>query len=240
MRQPTLLFLLIVLFLLAPIKGTHGQINVTQEIIATNVTLVWEAQTYTPPFYKGKALLTDGGDVKIYAIPPTTLGNPLELGYVWKKDGQVINDASGVGRNFFIHESSIFGGSPLIVVEVYQDNQKVAVGAVRVPLVKPRVLLYPTLPLAGILFGTGVGDVSGEEVTIEAYPLFFTATSKNDPALTYRWRVDGEYAPNPLGNVGRLTLRGETAGSVGLGLSIHNTRNILERADDTITVTFEE
>src|SRR5688572_27784159 len=138
--------------LLLPTSLIRAQVNVTTETVAPNVTLLWEAQTYVPPFYKGKTLLADGGDVKIFAFPPDHLGDPSALRYMWKIDGEVRGDDSGIGRSFFIHRSGLFGGAPLIIVEVYRGDEKVGTGALRVPLVAPRIAVYPVLPLAGILF----------------------------------------------------------------------------------------
>ena len=219
---------------------TSAQVNVTNTVVVADTVLVWEAQTYTPPFYKGKALLPDGGDVRILAFPPTDLGSPYGLSYTWRVDGTVIPEASGIGRSVFMHRSDMFGGSPLIVVDVSLDGKQASTGAIRVPLIKPRVLLYPSLPLAGILFSQHVGATEGDEVSLEAYPLFFSVKSKADPALSFRWEVDGVPAQNPLGNSGRLILRSETGGTAALKLTIHNEQNILEAADGTITLRFEE
>lgn len=231
-------FLLFALCLIAPIFSARAQVNVTNEIIAADTTLVWEALSYTPPFYKGKALMPDGGDVKILAFPPLHLGTPYELSYTWKVAGTVIPEASGPGRSFFIHRSDMFGGSPLIVVEVSKNGQRVSAGALRVPIVKPRALLYPSLPLAGVLFGREQHTAS-DEAMLEAYPLFFSVKSKADPALTYAWKIDNTPVRNPLGNSGRLILRRQNEGVTSVGLSIHNEDHILEAADATITMQFE-
>ena len=221
-------------------SAAHAQVNLSQEIVASNVTMIWEAQTYTPPFYKGKALYVDGASAKVLALPPASLGDPANLSYTWKLDGEVQQAASGVGRDFFIYEPSIFGGSPLIVVEVARSGTKVATGALRVPQVKPSIVLYPSLPLAGILFGNKASSVEGDEIALEAYPLFFGVTTKMDPSLEYKWLVGDELAQNPLGNVGRLILRSESGGSVRVGLSVINSANVLERAETATSLTFEE
>jgi hypothetical protein len=218
----------------------RAQVNIVTQTISSNVTLVWEAQSYVPPFYKGRALAVDGGDVNILAFPPASLGNSADLTYIWKIDGRVDNPSSGLGRSFFRHRPDIFGGAPLIVVDVYRDGNKAATGALRVPQVKPQVLVYPALPLAGILFGNRARSIDGEEITLEAYPLFFGVQKKSDPALTYRWSVNDVAAQNPLGNAGRLVMRSEEGGTVNVEVSVANARNILESAKQVLSLTFEE
>lgn len=240
MKTPLTSLLLVAFVVTLPALGVRAQVNVTNDVVVTDTAMVWEAQAYTPPFYKGKALLPDGGDVRILAFPPIELGSPYGLSYTWKVDGTVMPEASGLGRSVFMHRSDIFGGSPLIVVEVSKNGTRASVGALRVPIIKPRVLMYPSLPLAGILFGSAVSAIEGNEITLEAYPLFFGVETKFDSALTYRWDINGRVASNPLGNTGRLTMRSESGGDVAVGLSIFNTQNILESAESSLTITFEE
>ncbi len=219
---------------------THAQVNVTNVAVSANVVLVWEAETYVPPFYKGKALLPDGADVRIMAFPPANLGDASALSYTWKVDGEVIDTASGVGRSFFIQRSDVFGGSKLIVVEVSRGGTKVGTGVARVPLVKPSVALFSSLPLTGILFGGGLDAPQGDEVTLEAYPLFFSVDTKSNPNLTYDWSINGEHVSNPLGNSGRLTLRKDAGGAAHVGLSLQNEVRVLETTSGSIDIVFEE
>ncbi|MBP9771404.1 MAG: hypothetical protein KBD16_00550 [Candidatus Pacebacteria bacterium] len=218
----------------------NAQVNVTDVSVTTNIPLLWETETYVPPFYKGKALLPDGGDVRVLALPPANLGDPSALSYTWKVDGVVVDTASGFGRTFFIARSDIFGGSKLIVVEVKRGDSRVGTGAIRVPLVEPSALIYPSLPLAGILFGGGTRAVASDEITFEAYPLFFSVPKKQTSDLVYEWSINREYVSNPLGNSGRLTLRKDAGGSAAVSISLHNQARVLETADASIEVVFEE
>jgi hypothetical protein len=232
-------FFIAIIAIIASNNHVQAQVNVTNDVVLSNVTLVWEAQTYVPPFYKGRALFADGADVKILAFPPTDLGDPSQLNYKWKVDGTVIQEASGTGRRFFIYESGMFGGSPLIVVEVSNGTATAGTGVIRVPLTKPRVALYQSLPLAGILFGTSIDKAVDQEASIEAYPLFFSVETRSDPSLTYQWKVDDISSQNPLGNKGSLFVRNENGGRTTLQLQIFNTANLLENAKNALTVQFE-
>src|SRR5688572_11234371 len=61
----------------------HAQVNVTTQFVAPSVTMVWGAETYVPPFYKGKALYVDGAAARILALPPAEFGDPSLLTYMW-------------------------------------------------------------------------------------------------------------------------------------------------------------
>ncbi len=217
----------------------YAQSNVTTVSITPNTTIVWEAESYTPPFYKGKALFPDGGVMRLIAFPPATQGDPESLEYVWEVDGMVDGEASGIGRQSYVYKSDFFGGAPFIVVTIKNAGKDVGTGALKLPITKPRALLYTDLPLAGIVFGRYESAVAGEEVSLEAYPLYFTTTTKSSPALSYTWTLNGTRQLNPLGNVPRLVLRSETTSTSTVGVSISNALRGLEVASGDIQVILE-
>lgn len=218
-------------------REANAQVNITTKNIVTNITLIWEARSYVPPFYKGKALMPDGGDGRIVALLPTNIDLGKNITYTWQVDGIVDGAHSGIGKNTYEVRSDIFGGSPLVVVEVSDENGSIGAGALRIPLAQPQVLTYADAPLGGVLFNTENPGSSGEELIVEAYPFFFTTTTRFDPSLSYRWTVDGSSVSNPLGNSGRIVVRSETeAGTTTLGVSIANSNRILENAHGKATV----
>lgn len=96
--------------IIAPAAGTTGIINATVNgmgltsgsaviyLRPASVDLLWEAtDAYTPPFYKGKALLPPGGTIKISAIPSASA--PKNLTYNWSRNGSVLGNASGFNKN---------------------------------------------------------------------------------------------------------------------------------------------
>ena len=49
---------------------------------AQSVDLLWQGETYVPPFYKGKSLWSDQSRITLFAIPQG-LGNPANLNYAF-------------------------------------------------------------------------------------------------------------------------------------------------------------
>lgn len=208
-----------------------AQVNIETRNITPNITLVWESDSYVPPFYKGKALMPDGGDGRIIALLPPEITPTNQTNYLWRVDGVVDGAHSGIGKNIYTVTSEIFGGSPLVSVEVSDAAGLIGSGVLRIPLVNPRVLVYADAPLGGVLFNIEAPRLTGEELTIETYPLFFTTKQRADPALSYLWRIDDITVNNPLGNSGRLVLRSESAaGTTTVGVSVTNSQRILENA----------
>lgn len=221
-------------------QSASAQVNVTVKNVPTNITLVWEASSYVPPFYKGKALMPDGGDARVVAFLPPGVQATSDMSYSWRVDGVVDGSNSGVGRSAYTIKSEIFGGSSLIVVEVSNTNGLIGTGALRIPLVEPLVLVYADAPLGGVLFNIENPRLTGEEVAVETYPLFFTTSARSDIDMTYMWRVNGLPVQNPFGNSGRLVLRSEEAvGTTTVGISVTNADRMLENASGETILFFE-
>ncbi len=237
-------FCLSLTLFLAAIGGifstVHAQINVTTNIVPTNTTLVWEAESYTPPFYKGKALYPTGGAVRVVAFPPEGIESPETLSYKWKVDGEVQGDVSGIGRQTFLFPGNLVSGSPLVVVEVSSNEGVHGIGVARVPTTALGVLLYHDAPLLGVLFNHAFTAASSNEIALEAYPLFFSTQTRNTPQLTHTWSANNVPLQNPSDIQGRLVIRTETPGTTTLSVVIENNDRILERSRGDVTVYLSE
>jgi len=90
------------------IKTKNGQtVTETLSFRPADVTLLWEADTYKPPFYKGHSNAAFGSTFRVTAIPEFfdkkgIRMNPKDLIYTWKKNYEVVGSASGYGKDSFI------------------------------------------------------------------------------------------------------------------------------------------
>ncbi len=80
--------------------------SVTKDIPITpeDLDIIWQANSYVPPFYEGKALFPPVGTVSFVAMPGfiDSNGNPVnpkKLIYTWSQDTTVLGDKSGYGKN---------------------------------------------------------------------------------------------------------------------------------------------
>src|SRR3989344_4032347 len=65
-----------------------------------SVDLVWEANTYTPAGYEGRALPTTSTEVTVVALAHQSNGQIVtNYDFRWEKDDKQIISASGVGSN---------------------------------------------------------------------------------------------------------------------------------------------
>lgn len=226
---------------------TNGGDYVKKELSwnPVGITIMWEADTYTPPFYRGKALLTPQARVKAVALPDNTGSqNALSAGnlvYVWEKDGTNISEASGYGKNSFSFVGPKPYGDAKIKVRASSVNDAIeSETRVDLALSKPFILFYEKHPLLGVWynrpFETDI-SLNRKEFSISAEPYFFSNETSEIPTLKYNWSVNGK----AVQNYGRtITLRNETgeSGTSAVVLAMNGTKQTFQSASQKLNIYF--
>ncbi|MBI3634314.1 MAG: hypothetical protein HY228_01705 [Candidatus Yonathbacteria bacterium] len=226
---------------------TNAGDEVTREFSFNPVglTVLWEADTYTPPFYKGKPLITYQASVRAIAIPnETNTKNALDaetLAYVWKQDGTASENTSGYGKNSFIFTAP----------RPY-ERTKVSVGAsslnntinsefkLAIPVANPFILFHEDHPLLGIWYNRPLGkelSLTKKEFSLRAEPYFFSKEIRGQSSLVYNWDLNGQAVNNP----GLLiTLRNEagTKGDSSLSFAMSGRQKTFQTADQSLLIHF--
>lgn len=211
------------------------------------VTVLWEADTYTPPFYKGKALMVPQANIKIVALSDSenTGGstNASKLVYTWKKDDLVDTRASGYGKNFY----SFVGPKPLTNTKVSLrvssfDDKMQSETNVYLPQVRPFVLFYEKDPLLGILYQKTLADkysLNKKEFSVTAEPFFFSNERGEEQSILYKWSSNGKSVQNYTKNI---TLRNNTGGegSSILSLSVKSVPQSFQSSSKDLRIDFTE
>lgn len=227
--------------------ATNAGENVTKELSwdPIGLTILWEADTYTPPFYKGKALLTAQANVKSVAIPDNTNGqNALSAGslvYVWEKDGVVASEFSGYGKNFLSFTAPKPYGDAKVKVRASSVNNSInSETRVNLSLSQPVILFYEKNPILGVLYNQPFGaetTLSKKEFTVVAEPYFFSRETSEVPTIKYDWAVNNKSTQS----YGRsITLRNDTGekGESVVSLSMRGLKQTFQNASKELRVHF--
>ncbi|MHB0978313.1 MAG: hypothetical protein ACYC1K_02860 [Minisyncoccota bacterium] len=209
------------------------------------VDLLWQGKSYTPPFYKGRSLWSNQGQVILFAVPHTSSpdGTPLRpsnLIYRWSKDGTVLGSQSGAGKNSITLTDSVLSLPQTITVEVLSDaNTIVGSKSIRLASITPSVLIYEDSPLYGPLFNREVGEkfvLGSQEVSFSAFPLFFSTVSNSAQNISYSWGTNN--VSEQPGS--KITFRApsEGSGSSNISLKIDNTLKLLQGTQRSFLVQF--
>lgn len=211
------------------------------------ITLFWEADTYTPPFYRGKPLLSPQASVKLIATPnsldPQKTLSAGNLVYLWEKGGVAIQGSSGYGKNYL----TLVGPKPYddtsIKVRVSSiDDTIMSEASTYLPLTNPFILFYDKNPLLGVLYNHPLGttlNLTKKEFSINAEPYFFSNEKGVAPSLKYTWSVNGKEVQNDGRNI---TLRNESSakGSSQVSLAMRGLKQTFQTGSKSLRVNFTE
>jgi len=226
-------------------KTPNGQIiEKIITIIPSSVDLVYEAQSYIPPFYKGKPLFSNQGVLRIIAIPNIVVNGKAvdskKLVYTWKSDGQILSDSSGYGKNVMIFNGGVPWKSTEITVMVQTIDQKIsAENTLILNPIQPKIVVYEDNPVYGILFNKAILDgftTSKTELSFVAEPYFFS-TQNSGLNLSYSWRMNDQSLSISKKSV-TITNKNNLSGMAEVGIKITNSSKIFQYAQTSSAIEF--
>lgn len=215
-------------------SATHGVISHDFTFNPSVINLVWEADTYTPLLYKGKALYSAGSSLRVVAFPTVMIGRTLiptnKLSYQWSRNDTPDTSSSGLGKNVFLFSGDQLNNEENVVVDVYSAGVKVGQGRITIPASKPTVIMYSVDPLRGTLLGNAFQNgfaLPQTETTLKTEPYFFSNISFARGQIKYSWSLGGEETTGPDAAKGLLTLRqtGSGSGSANISVDVQNNEN---------------
>lgn len=216
-------------------EGGSASLN----LIVSDLSLPWFAETYTPKWYKGKALPVANSVVRVVAIPQIILGvgtvRPQDLIYKWDLDDQE-GALSGIGQQVFrVKVSDLPGVSHRVRVLVEDQGKRVQKSGELfiVPAAGPRVMIYPASPLGGLnprVAASLIPANKRELMDFSAEPFFFSVVTRK--LLSYQWSVGGsEVGGAPASpNIITLNTEGLPAGEVPVSVSVDDQDEVVPPA----------
>jgi len=196
------------------------------------VDIIWQGNVYAPPFYEGKALWSNQSLVTLVAIPQG-LGNPDDLTYRWTKNGTVLGEISGIGRESMSFQDSIFSKPQIVKVEVLSvDEQILSETSITLVPIRSELLVYESNPLLGHMFHQEVVEkfkMKDDEVTFAAFPLYMSTTVRDGENLIYSWLTNG----GEVGVDNSVTFRSPDSGSGSANIILGLKNNLLIMPDIT-------
>lgn len=232
----------------ASISLPDGAVEKKITIRPAAMTLLWQAKnSYTPPFYKGKALPSPDSPVKVVALPEVRSGSgllsPKNMTYLWKQDYNNNQDGSGYGKNSFTYINDYLEDSNNISVTTSTIDRKYSsTASIDVGMTNPKILFYKNDLTLGTLWEQALGNshkIIGGEI-IEATPYFISQSSLRTPILTWDWFINDQRVSPPVYRKNTMPLRAQTgvSGTSRIKLEITNKEKIFESASKEINVEF--
>lgn len=217
------------------------------EVIPSEVDLILEPSSFVTPFYKGRSVLSPQGTAQVIAITNIIIDgvkiSDNKLVFKWKKDGNVLSEESGIGKNqlkIFATIQSVRGMD--IDLDVYYKNKLITNKGLSIQTREPEIVVYENNPLYGKMFNKAlVGNInigSQEEFEVMAYPFFFSLKSPTDEALKYNWYVNEKKVEDNEPKNKLLFRQTGDSGEASVFLEISNTKRILQSGSYNFNVLF--
>lgn len=221
-------------------------LRIDKKIILTpaDVDLLYESpDTYTPPFYKGKALPASEALIKVVAVPNQKSIDPKKNTsvYDWKRGYDAVESASGYGKNFFVFKNNYLNKSETVSVVTSGGTAGfTGTKSVAIAITTPNIIMYEKSPSEGILYNRALGNefgLTGGETTLVAEPYYFAPRNANSESLIYTWKVGGATIPLPV--IKNMLLISSEKGQSGVSrvsLSIESTPRLFQDASADLLI----
>lgn len=166
-------------------------------LVPQQVDILYDAPTYVPPFYRGRALPSAGGVMHLEALARLTKGgSPITnsaITYTWSRNGLVLGTLSGLGRSKIIIDApGLYGADTISVRASAVDDTLSATASIVIKDAAPILALYEDHPLYGVTYFNALQDLTpaSSDITVVAIPYFATITGLNDPAVRFNWLLN--------------------------------------------------
>lgn len=214
-----------------------------------DMTIMWEAvDAYVPPFYEGKKLPPREGILKAVAIPnfKTADGRSFKSQngvYRWERNGNVIAEASGYGKDSFSFKNNNIRSSEEMTVTASDiSGNHEATQVIDVQTYQPKILFYEKNGRTGITspFSKLTLDLTGDQSTVVAEPYFFSVVNNDPNTLGYTWTMNGNtFNLADINNKRTLTLQNPGgSGTANLGLALKNPNSLFQEVAANLKVAF--
>ena len=222
----------------------------TARIRPVEIHILWNSDSYVPPFFKGRALPGTSGTVSAYALVHfQTLGGTLipekDIIYSWYQNGARVAHLSGRGKSSATFQSPArFDADTIKMAAESLDARFSGSTTIVIPREDAKLVLYENHPLFGILFHRAiVGEVNTaeRELKVSAFPYFVRAFSPREETLFYEWHVNDKIViPDKSARNSISITTNNYTGPADIALSLSSDNDIFTRAEATWRILFGE
>ncbi|OHB18831.1 MAG: hypothetical protein A2854_03150 [Parcubacteria group bacterium RIFCSPHIGHO2_01_FULL_56_18] len=226
-----------------------GLIGSTQATIRpTEVDLLWEADSYSPPYFRGRTLAGTNATIRAQAIVRFVRpdGNAIPEGdiiYSWYKGTKRI--ASGRGKSSITAPGpTLFGTDTFSVTAESVDGLYHGRASARIDNVDSTIELYENHPLFGVLYHRaliGSATTLETELKVTAVPYFAHIIAPHETSLAYEWALDSTALAADPDHPETFTITTNNyTGPVTVELSLTSVADLFLKATGTWEIVFGE
>jgi hypothetical protein len=234
---------------IAAVSPSGARVFGSYIVSSGSVDMIIESNGYIHPFFKGKLSPVYQNTLKITAIPHigTNIGaefDPTTLVYQWKKNGKVLQDQSGYGKQTVTITGDIIPRPYEMSVSVTPRSGGNEVrSTIFIEAQSPFAQFYINDLLYGILFNKTIGSTvrigSEKETNVVMVPFGFNKPQNSVGDLVYTWLINSKKR-SELSESDSIVLRAPegSAGTSNIRLDIRNNDKILQSYTGGFSASF--
>ncbi len=190
-------------------RSNAPTITSSVSITPASIDIILEADTYTPSFYKGKALPSSESNFRAIAVVHDN-GSTADTfyTYTWSLGDAVLLGGPIRGKNVLDITMPRYDNKPLSVQVMSPNGDVIGKKSILLRSATPELHFYEHSPLRG-LFGKEIRSpytLIGEETTLYGEPYFINAKVDAEEA-DFKWEIDGAKAEHDPQAPNTITLR---------------------------------
>lgn len=228
------------------IRQGFTEIIKTVVLSPNEVDLLWEGNSYVPPFYKGLPLATQEGSINVVAIPNFKDKKNIRDGvFNWYVNNDPVLGSSGYKKDSFNYNLSYLRADQSIgvVVDSITSGEQ-ATKEMKVFPIKPKILFYEKSPLYGLdltkLIYSGYTPKESQ-TTIFAVPYYFSSKDLKVADLNFIWKINNSSITTPAKkNVLTVKPISNDSGIATIDLSVQYFGKLFEDATNKIQLTLNQ
>lgn len=218
-------------------------ISKIMQVSPTAVDILWEADTYVPPFYKGKKLPTRQASVTLTAIPQfknPTVDSIRTAVYYWNRDFNPVPTSSGYAKQSFTFENSAIKPTENLGVTVRNRTETEIATKEEDLIFKDPVIIFYEKEGSRIFErrGSRAGfQVESNRFNLIAVPYFFAFDNPLD--ITFDWLADGQSLTVNNNNPSEILFElPESGRQTTVSLSIESIPKLLQTASRNLQLMY--
>jgi hypothetical protein len=213
--------------------------------LSSSVSIVWEAtDSYVPDWYEGRALLPEGGKIRIFAMPNIGEGKiaSKDIVFNWTLNNESLLQSSGLGKNYLDYRISEEQGDDLnfeLEVSPVNSNEKI-VRRFSLSPNAPELIIYKDSSLYGTLSQQaylGTIPETETEFSLMAEP-FFSSGKQTFKDLRVNWTVNGVLTGKGDSFKKLFRIPSPALGISNITVSFENINKLLQDAKTSFSLSF--